>query len=175
MLRELPLHSLPADALGHCLPAAVDETVLVEELRHLQNCGDATPRAAVFVAPVHGAGHGLFAAVDLPPFACLGEYAGLITEDAHAALAAPDEYLMSYPARGLHVSAAEMGGLLRFANHAPRGSANIDVYPILLDGAWHMVALTLVHVKATTQLTLDYGSVFWDGQRRTPAVLTPAS
>ena len=164
LLRQLPLYLLPREAVEACLPAEADEAAIATLLRS----PDATRGAVVFVAPVSGMGHGLFAAADLQALVCLGEYSGVLCEDSFANAKAPDEYLMAYPARGLHISAASMGGLLRFANHAPRGEANLDVFPVLLDGAWHMVGLTLVPISAATQITLDYGNAFWDGQHRTP-------
>lgn len=166
LLRDLPLRLLPASELAP-LPAGT----AVDVAKRLRRGYDG--RDALYVADAGCAGHGLFAARALPPRACLGEYVGLLRDDsdhatqhveAAAAAAAGDAstggdaYVMRYPAVGLHVSARELGGLLRFANHALAGDgANVKIAPCIVDGAWHMVALTTRAVAACEQLRFDYG------------------
>lgn len=169
LLRDLPLRQLPESSLAP-LPAGTSTVDVAAKLRRGYDGHD-----TLYVADAAGAGHGLFATRSLPPGTCLGEYAGLLREDSdHTAphdeataagaagdaspSAGRDRYMMRYPAAGLHVSARELGGLLRFANHALVGAgANIDIVPCMVDGAWHLVGLTTCAVAAAEQLRFDYG------------------
>lgn len=109
-------------------------------------------------------GLGLFAASDIKVGTFLGEYTGLLQNEADvcgAGAAAADGYKLRYPAPGLHVSAREMGSLLRFANHAAGSAANVDFVPQMLDGAWHMCAVSLANIATGAQLFVDYGDDYW--------------
>ena len=102
-----------------------------------------------FVAPVEGAGHGLFAAVDLRADTFLGEYVGILARDStKIAAAGDDEYAMDYPAEGIHISGKEMGSLLRFINHGSSGAANVRMHTLKLDGAY----ITSAHSPAPRYL-----------------------
>ena len=166
LLRQLPLRILPVDAVS-ALPDGIRPLQISAALRESSSSnGDlaCTPNYSkkLFVAPVAGAGHGLFAAVRMDPFAFVGEYAGLLVEDCHAT--EDDTYRMNYPAADMHLSARTMGNLLRFANHATGSEATLDVHAVLVDGAYHMVALANRRIESGEQLTLDYGGAFWRGR-----------
>jgi SET domain-containing protein len=76
-----------------------------------------------------------------------------------------------YPADGVHLSARRLGNVLRFANHAPSTAATLAVHPLIVDGVFHMVALTSRAVDAAEQLTLDYGGGFWRGRQHVPVAM----
>ena len=100
----------------------------------------------MYVAKVNDdVGNGLFASVALKAGTYIGEYTGIVAEDAAAAAShyaaegrggAKDGYLMRYPGEGLHVSALECGSLIRFINHGAGDATNVDVVPYFVDGAY---------------------------------------
>ena len=78
---------------------------------------------------------------------------------------------MRYPGNELFVSAREAGSIFRFANHAPGAAANIDVLPLLVDGAYHMVLVTRREIARGAALHLDYGVDFWAARHCEPSAV----
>jgi hypothetical protein len=129
----------------------------------------------VYVAPDAYGGHGLFAAVDLPKHALVGEYVGALQRGV---CALSDPYLMCYPSApgALYLSGKDAGSLMRFVNHAPLGDPanNCKCVAILVDGAYHLCLVTTCAVAARVEFAFDYGPVYWTRQRSTCKTSTPA-
>jgi SET domain-containing protein len=61
----------------------------------------------------------------------------------------------------MHVSALDTGSVVRFVNHGDTDQANVDIWPVLVDGAWHLCAVTVAPVNPGEQLLLNYGNSYW--------------
>lgn len=161
--RSLPLDNLPVDALPEELtPAPAMHARLAEAVRRGLS-SSAALLDTVYVALDAYGGHGLFAAVELPPMAFVGEYLGTLCRGTAAV--ASDPYVMSYPAAAgsLYLTAKDAGSLARFVNHAPRGAPanNCTCWAVFVDGAYHICVVTTRAVQAREQLAYDYGPDYW--------------
>ena len=160
--RALMLENLPVDAVPFELPHSQREG-----LESAIRCGFS--HLDVFVAPDAFGGHGLFAAADLPVHTVIGEYVGLLARGCQQTSSAPDAgdavvdpYAMRYPCAcdsNLYISGRSTGSLIRFVNHAPKGSpeCNTMIQPVFLDGAWHMALVAARKVKAREELCASAG------------------
>ena len=173
VLRSLPLHNLPSDAL----PAELEPPEhLVEWLAAAVRAGPTGPADAsrIFVAPDAYGGHGLFAAVELPAHTLVGEYLGTLCRETGStgSSTTDDGYVMRYPdaAGALYVTARDAGSLARFVNHAPTGAAanNCTCWAVLVDGAYHTCVVTTRAVAAREELAYDYGDAYWAARGGTP-------
>lgn len=169
LLRELPLRQFAQDAV-EALPDGADRDAVLTRLRSRKPSGD------IYVAEVDGAGLGLFAAAPLDPHTPLGEYVGLLQEQRSVPNGGrADDYVCAYPADGLCVSAQHMGGLMRILNHADDGGANVALFPVFVDGAYHLAILTRsARIERGTQLVLDYGRGYWRARDRAPRTFRDA-
>ena len=115
---------------------------------------------AVRRAPEYG-GWGLFAEGAIAAGEFVAEYVGVITPDAEAAGCAGDGYAMRYPVGGtaMRISSRDVGNVARFINHS--AGPNTDVFPLLVDGAFHMVVVATLAVRPGDQLFFDYGNEYW--------------
>jgi len=170
--RSLPLENLPIDALpADFLPEVSLLGTFVDAVRG----GLCHEASLVYVAPDAYGGHGLFAAVDLPKHALVGEYVGALQRGV---CALSDPYLMCYPSApgALYLSGKDAGSLMRFVNHAPLGDPanNCKCVAILVDGAYHLCLVTTCAVAARVEFAFDYGPVYWTRQRSTCKTSTPA-
>ena len=175
--RELPLENLASDELPPPLRAPPDA---LEALRAAVRTGGGRAPDDVFVAPDSYGGFGLFAAVDLPAAALIGEYVGTLSRetvhtcaDAGARSATDrDAYVMRYPdvSGAVHLSARDAGSLMRFVNHAPLScrANNCTCWALLVDGAYHTVVVTTRAVAAREELAYDYGDSYWARRGGTP-------
>lgn len=173
--RSLPLENLPMDALpAEFLPEVALHGTFVDAVRG----GLCDEASLVYVAPDAYGGHGLFAAVDLPKHALVGEYVGALHRGVCALDMEVDPYLMCYPSApgALYLSGKHAGSLMRFVNHAPLGDPanNCKCVAILVDGAYHLCLVTTCAVAAREEFAFDYGPVYWTKQRSTCKTSTPA-
>ena len=68
------------------------------------------------------------------------------------------------PISGLSVSALETGSVIRFVNHSESG-ANVNIYPVFVDGGFHMCCIATAAIPKHAQILLDYGAPYWrDGE-----------
>jgi hypothetical protein len=173
LLRNLPLENLDPDALPAELapPAGLDVEALASHVR----AGWSHPD--VYVASDSYGGHGLFAAVALPPHSIVGEYVGTLARNIYACTdecsgEVQDLYHMRYPdsAGGLGLSARFTGSLARFLNHAETGrtACNCMVAALLVDGAFHLCVIATRAISCREQLAFDYGRAYWEGRHLTP-------
>lgn len=170
LLRSLPLHNLPPDALPAEL---VPPEHLHEWLTTAVRLGPADA-SRVFVAPDAHGGYGLFAAVELPVHTLVSEYIGTLCRvTASTGTYRNDGYVMRYPDSGgaLFVTAKDAGSLARFVNHAPTGATanNCTCWTVLVDGAYHTCIVTTRAVAAREELAFDYGEAYWAARGGLPA------
>lgn len=162
LLRSWPLRLLDPAALP-ALPTAgdgldgCDWAAVRGHVRRGAVCQD------VYIALVDDCvGHGLFAGAAIVAGEFIGEYTGVVSEDGCGGSESnTDGYRMRYPGIGLTVSAREVGSMIRFVNHSGGGAANVNIFPVFVDGGFHMCCVATAAIPKHAQILLDYGAPYW--------------
>lgn len=125
--------------------------------------GATAPVAVEFVSDAIG--HGLFAKADLPAYAYVGVYTGILRR--LPLLTRSNDYCFSYPTgtwslRPLTVDAQDFGNEIRFINHGSQ--PNCEAFGVPVDDTVQVLVRTCRFVSAGDQLTMDYGPHYWKEQ-----------
>eukprot|EP00158_Paraphelidium_tribonemae_P009522 Partr_v1_DN28887_c0_g1_i5_m33257 len=113
-------------------------------------------------------GFGLFANINLPKGAYLGEFSGILTNEP-----VPTDYMWTYAfdvakdkseGRGYGVDARFAGNYLRFANHVD-GKVNVKITYFIRDGMWRLAYVTTKAVAKDEELYISYGVAYWKARK----------
>lgn len=113
---------------------------------------------------------GVFADKRIPPCAFVGEYTGVIQERKKKELK-NKVYSLRYPVwdeKRCHfvVNAEKKGNFTRFINHS--ANPNLGLQSVYWRGMPRMIFISLKDIAKDSQLTFNYGSLFWKEQNQTP-------
>ncbi|HSX26137.1 MAG TPA: SET domain-containing protein-lysine N-methyltransferase [Chlamydiales bacterium] len=108
-------------------------------------------------------GFGVFAEKRIAPCAFVGEYTGIIRERKRKQLR-DKYYCVRYTVwdmgrRNFVIDAEEKGNFTRFINHSP--NPNLGLQSVYWRGLPRMILVALREIAEGTQLTFDYGPIFW--------------
>jgi hypothetical protein len=108
-------------------------------------------------------GFGIFAQQTIPSCSFISEYAGIV-KDLGDRSTKDNYYCVRYTSWGIKhhklvVDAQSSGNFTRFINHSE--TPNLRLQSIYWNGLPRMVLISLQEIEAGTQLTFDYGSLFW--------------
>lgn len=115
-------------------------------------------------------GFGIFAAQRIPACTFIGEYTGVIKERKKKVLK-DNYYCVQYNSwdngrKKYVIDAGEAGNFTRFINHS--GKPNLGLQSIYWRGLPRMVLVSMQEIAEGTQLTFDYGNLFWKDCPLTP-------
>lgn len=118
-------------------------------------------------------GFGVFAAQRISPCALIGEYTGQLVEAKKRALASKF-HCVRYTTWDIGkkryvLDAEKMGNFTRFINHSSQPNAGLQ--SVYWRGIPKMIFVALKEIAEGTQLTFDYGAIFWKGHHQKPRVL----
>jgi uncharacterized protein len=107
-------------------------------------------------------GYGLYSIIDLPEGAFIGEYTGVICENAPYYKV--KNYAFSYPledlsGRKLSIDAEPYGNLTRFINHS--FEPNLIPVHAFHNGLYHIILIAKQPIKKGEQFTYSYGHSYW--------------
>ena len=107
-------------------------------------------------------GMGVIALDFIPNGSYVGEYVGIVKRRTRTVMK-DNVFCLSYiihPLKRTYViDAKEKGNFTRYINHS--SDANLDVVSVVLDGLLHMVFFAIKDIEPYSQLTFDYGEMFW--------------
>jgi len=108
-------------------------------------------------------GFGVFASQRIPSCAFVGEYTGVVQERKKRHLK-DKYYCVRYPTwvmgkRHFVIDAEKKGNFTRFINHSTQ--PNLSLQSVLWKGMPRMIFVAMEEIDWGTQLTFDYGNVFW--------------
>lgn len=113
-------------------------------------------------------GYGLFTNTPLKKWSYIGEYTGLVRRRN---LFFPDvnDYCFMYPRawmalRAYTIDSEKQGNHTRFINH--KDVPNCESVSIFHEGVFHIIFRTLEDIPAGTELTYDYGDVYWRRRKK---------
>ncbi|MES2273478.1 MAG: SET domain-containing protein-lysine N-methyltransferase [Chlamydiota bacterium] len=118
-------------------------------------------------------GFGVFAELRIPPCGFLGEYTGVVQERKTKDLK-DKRYCLRYTAwdvgnKNFVLNAEEKGNFTRLINHS--AEPNLGLQSVFWRGLPRMIFVALKEILPDTQLTFDYGNLFWKECHQTPKVL----
>lgn len=109
-------------------------------------------------------GYGLFTNRPFKKWEFIGEYTGLL-RGRSLLFPKVNDYCFMYPTewkwafKAFTIDAGKQGNYTRFINHSDTpNSESVSVYH---DGFFHIIFRTIEDIPADTQLTYDYGDIFW--------------
>lgn len=112
-------------------------------------------------------GYGVFAQEPIIPWQYIGEYAGTLRLRR---LLFPDinDYCFMYPELGLFykrltIDGKDQGNFTRFINHSD--TPNIESISVFCEGYYRIIFRSIKHIPIGTELTYDYGDVYWLNRR----------
>ena len=108
-------------------------------------------------------GYGVFALERILPCSFLGEYSGLIQTRRREHILRSD-YCIRYTSwtmgkRAYVIDAENFGNFTRFFNHSDHPNASLVC--VYWRGMPRLIFVSLQEIKEGTQITFDYGSIFW--------------
>lgn len=108
-------------------------------------------------------GYGIFTNRALAKWEFIGEYTGLLRQRR---LIFPDvnDYCFMYPKewkalKAFTIDSQKHGNFTRFINHSD--TPNVESVSVYHDGLLHIIFRTIEEIPAGTQLTYDYGDIYW--------------
>jgi uncharacterized protein len=118
-------------------------------------------------------GFGVFANEDIPPFKFIGEYSGVVRKRKKRILKNND-YCLRYSIEDFSekkyiIDAMEYGNYTRFINHSY--NSNTEFKAAFVNNIIHMLVLSTKPIFKNQQLTLDYGTLFWNDSKMIPNLL----
>ena len=115
-------------------------------------------------------GYGLFTTQSFKKWQFIGEYTGLIRRRR---LLFPDinDYCFMYPKEWISLKAYTIdsekhGNYTRFINHSDY--PNCESVSVYFDGYFHILFRTIQDVPEGTELTYDYGDIYWHKRKKLP-------
>lgn len=118
-------------------------------------------------------GYGAFAEQRIPPCAFVGEYTGIIKKRKKKQLKG-EIYSIRYSIWGMDkkryiIDGKSKGNFTRFINHSAK--PNLSLQSVYWRGIPRMIFVALKEIREGTQLTFDYGQLFWKECKQNPQVL----
>lgn len=115
-------------------------------------------------------GFGIFAQQRIQSCTFIAEYTGVV-KDLGKRTTKDNYYCVRYTSWGIKrrkliVDAQNCGNFTRFINHSE--TPNLGLQSIYWNGLPRMVLVSLQEIKKGTQLTFDYGSLFWKDCTQVP-------
>ncbi len=117
-------------------------------------------------------GFGVFATKKIAPCAFVGEYSGIIQQRTPKQLRDKNHalrYTIWEGKRNYCIDAEHKGNFTRFLNHSSR--PNLGLQSVYWRGIPRMIFIALKEIREGTQLTFDYGPLFWRHNPQTPIEL----
>lgn len=114
-------------------------------------------------------GHGVFADKKISPCAFVGEYTGQVLKRTPKQLKDKEHCLRYTVWEGKNnfcIDAEKKGNFTRFINHSSK--PNLGLQSIYWRGIPRMIFVALKEIRAGSQLTFDYGPLFWKESRHSP-------
>lgn len=117
-------------------------------------------------------GFGVFAAQKISPCTFVGEYTGIIQQRTPKQLKEKN-YCLRYPVWGgrknFCIDAEGKGNFTRFLNHS--SNPNLGLQSLYWRGIPRMIFIALKEIPEGSQLTFDYGPIFWKRHPQIPKEL----
>jgi hypothetical protein len=117
-------------------------------------------------------GHGVFSEKKIPACTYVGEYTGVIQERTPKQLRDKNHCLRYTIWEGkvnFAMDAEEKGNFTRFINHSSK--PNLGLQSIYWKGISRMIFISLKEIGEGSQLTFDYGPLFWKHKAEAPKEL----
>lgn len=123
-------------------------------------------------------GYGVFAQQPIAPGAVVGEYTGNILQHSQVYGRSLDDtrYVMELGPFGvdivsdirydLYIDAKSAGNFTRFINHSYQ--PNLTEKLVFAKGLWHILLVANASIATGTQLSIDYGHLYWQARKITP-------
>lgn len=130
--------------------------------------------AAVEVRPVDAeVGFGVFAKKKIAPCSFVGEYTGVIQCKKPKELR-EKHHVMRYPVwegkKNYCIDAEKRGNFTRLINHS--AAPNLGLQSVYWRGLPRMILISLKEIREGSQLTFDYGPIFWKNHPQSPKILS---
>lgn len=113
-------------------------------------------------------GYGLYTNQPLSKWEYIGEYTGIIRRRR---LIFPDvnDYCFMYPrewiaTKAFTIDSEKQGNYTRFINHSD--NPNLESVSVYHGGIFHIIFRAIREISAGTELTYDYGDVYWKGRKK---------
>lgn len=113
-------------------------------------------------------GYGLFTNKPLSQWEFIGEYTGILRRRR---LIFPDinDYCFMYPKEWISLKAFTIdsvatGNFTRFINHSD--TPNLESVSVYHGGIFHIIFRAIKEIPAGTQLTYDYGDIYWRSRKK---------
>ncbi|KAJ3115670.1 hypothetical protein HDU96_000218 [Phlyctochytrium bullatum] len=116
-------------------------------------------------------GYGMFSAIDIGPGVIVGVYTGVLTNNSIS------DYMWSYPSQikdengqvlNLGIDSRFKGNWERFVNHDD--NPNTEVIYMPYNNLWHVVYITTAFIRRGEEVTVSYGSAYWETRQHIPKV-----
>lgn len=116
-------------------------------------------------------GFGVFADQKIPPCTYVGEYTGIVMQRSMKDL--KDKlHCLRFPTwegkKNYCIDAEKQGNFTRFLNHSAK--PNLGVQSVYWRGLARMIFISLKEIKQGSQLTFDYGPIYWKTTQMIPRV-----
>jgi uncharacterized protein len=115
-------------------------------------------------------GYGVYANEDIGAFKFIGEYVGILRKRRKKVIKG-NYYCLRYSIEDFSekkyvIDAKDYGNHTRFINHSNK--PNCEIKTAFVDNIMHMIVVTSDSIKKDQQLTIDYGSLFWNQLKMLP-------
>ncbi|MFN0064828.1 MAG: SET domain-containing protein-lysine N-methyltransferase [Chlamydiales bacterium] len=115
-------------------------------------------------------GYGLFSDQPLKKWSYLGEYSGLLRR-RNLLFRNVNDYCFQYPREWIGLQAftidsQDQGNYTRFINHSDE--PNLEALSFFHDGIFRIGFRACADIPAGTELTYDYGKIFWNHRKKLP-------
>lgn len=114
-------------------------------------------------------GYGVFADTKIAPCSYVGEYTGVIQQRTPHQLKKKTHclrYAIWDVKKNFAIDAEEKGNFTRFINHSEE--PNLGVQAVYWRGIPRMIFVSISEIKEGSQLTFDYGPLFWKHSSQRP-------
>lgn len=123
----------------------------------------------------HEIGRGVFAEQRIPSCSYVGEYTGMVLE-RKPELLRDKTYCVRYSVwemgrRNFTIDAENGGNFTRFINHSSH--PNLSLQSVYWRGLPRMIFVAVKEIPEGTQLSFDYGPIFWKEAGKSPQPLCP--
>ena len=115
-------------------------------------------------------GYGAFTNRSLKKWEFIGEYTGILRR-RNLFISNINDYCFMYPRawvalKSFTIDGQKQGNYTRFINHSD--SPNCESVSVFHDGIFHIIFRAIEEIPAGSELTYDYGSVYWNRRKKLP-------
>lgn len=115
-------------------------------------------------------GYGLFTNKPLKKWEFIGEYTGILRE-RNLFFRNINDYCFMYPRawislKAFTIDSKKHGNFTRFINHSD--TPNCESVSVFHNGIFHIIFRTIKEISEGSQLTYDYGSIYWQARKKLP-------